>query len=262
MSSITERVSRRIHRFRWILLSSICLAGIGLSCLLADLSRPLLFTSLESKTTDGHPVYNRIVFKPGWQEDLWVMQQSHREPESPPTSWDRLVIRVDKHSQPYQATFYQLEPGPASLSLKTAKRTGLRAPCFACHISGPRAIRADHAEFRVSWWDRLRIAALNMRIKSYRDATVLPGHSPAGPVGFAFKSKVMREPLDLPSCRGCHRPSGMRGRLTLAHLSTAAFLVANGEMPPWPFSISDEDRQTLKNFAVFDRDTTSLNGQF
>jgi hypothetical protein len=72
---------------------------------------PIVFESLQSKTKSGMPVFNRIQFLPGWEQDIWLMQQSHDGLDMNYVHWDRLAIVVDKTKSPCEAAFYQLAPG-------------------------------------------------------------------------------------------------------------------------------------------------------
>jgi len=85
-------------------------AGLSLH-LLFFAESSITFESRESKTQEGKPVYNRIKFISGWNQDIWLMQQSHNGLNVDSTTWDRLAIVVNKRMRPYKAEFYQFKPG-------------------------------------------------------------------------------------------------------------------------------------------------------
>lgn len=198
---------------------------------------PVLFRSLESVTETGGPVYNEVSFFPGWNQDIWLMGQSHMGVSLETQKWDRLMIQVDKTTK--TARFFQLENG---------KPAPLKARCFACHSSGPRAVRSDVSagEAEVTWADRIKIAAWNLRIKSYGALKSEAGFETSEGAPFKSHLKALSRPLALESCTRCHREGGLRAPLKLEQAATARFLVRNQMMPPFPFRISPEDQSRLE----------------
>lgn len=211
--------------------------GLLTALLLWYVQQPFTFISLESKTVTNGDVYNRIKFIPGVYSDIWLMQQSHQGINLSSDTWDRLAIVVDKTKTKPVATFFQFVGG--ALVMGTAKENApFRAPCFSCHASGPRAIRAKTSH----WLDDIKIALLNMRIKMY--GAVDGKSSQEHDDGYPFRRKhvALKKSLQRESCVRCHHSDGLRNELLRDHFSTAQFLVKNGEMPPWPFSLSEDDR--------------------
>lgn len=202
---------------------------------------PIRFRSLESVTETGGPVYNEVSFLPGWNQDIWLMGQSHKGVSPDAQKWDRLMIKVDKTTK--TASFFQIENGtPAPL----------KARCFACHSSGPRAVRADVSarEALVSWADRVKIAAWNLRIKTYGALKSEAGFESSDGAPFKSHLKALSRPLALESCTQCHREGGLRAPLKLEQAATARFLVQNQMMPPFPFRISPQDQAQLEALFV------------
>ena len=198
------------------------------------------FSSYESKNAVGEDVFNKIKFFPSWKKDIWVMNQSHEGIDFPEGKWDRVAIVVDKSQKPYVSKFYQLKPGKLEFN-QNIEVAPLRASCFSCHISGPRAIRPD-PEFKMSLKQKMLISLLNFRIKSYGNSKVKPGHKPLNEVGFDYNFKYSKQKISLESCNTCHNEDGIRGPLEIQNLHTIRFLVSKGKMPPWPFSISKFDK--------------------
>lgn len=204
------------------------------------LTLPFTFSSWESKTLDGGVVYNRIKFIPGFSEDTWLMQQSHQGPDVPTTTWDRLAIVVDKTKNPHVSKFYQFAQGPLEMG-HAHESVPFRAPCMSCHVSGPRGIRPQNAHLLL----KIKIAMLNMRIKTYGQSISEPGQTTLAGAPFKREHHALKKPLALKSCISCHSDNAIRGPLTMDNIDTARFLVDIKQMPPWPFSISSEDHQAL-----------------
>lgn len=260
MSSILRRLSfltkAQIKMKKTIVFSFIGL-GVFLGLFLSsELFSPVVFESLESVTENGQPIFNQVKFIPGWKQDTWVMRQSHKGFHPNLSEWDRLTIVVDKTQSPYRSTFYQYAPG----ELEPGKQLiPFKARCYACHVSGPRAIlpNNDSSFVKLSIQERVRVALWNLRIKSYGAAESLSGQNFSGQnfsgqnvnEGAPFKSSyaILSRPLGLKSCSKCHRQNGIRNELKLEHIGTARFLVKNGLMPPFPFHLSAADREALND---------------
>ncbi len=231
------------------------------------------FQSSESVTETGAPVFNEIRFYRQAAQDIWIMRQSHNGNTTDHTKWDRLAIVVTKNKKVKAAIastisqsatptstgaentakvarFYQLVPGSDIISDENEIHQAsipLKARCFACHSNGPRAIRmnTDSAEVPISIANRFKVALLNLRIKTYGPVTSVEGLHHEDGVPFSSHLKVFSQPLQLKSCVKCHAPNGLRNPLTLEQLGTAAYLVKQGFMPPFPFAISEQDKKTL-----------------
>ncbi|MDB2447381.1 cytochrome c [bacterium] len=201
------------------------------------------FSSYESKTASGDEVFNKIEFQPGWSQDIWIMQQSHNGIESKTDTWDRIAIVVDKSQKPYVSKFYQFKPGKMEFGSEN-EISELRAPCFSCHVSGPRAIRPASGSVK-NLWQKILVLALNFRIKSYGSSNVVPGHQPKGEKSFSMDGDFAQEPMELESCVTCHKTGGIRGPLRVEHIYTGRFLVKKGLMPPWPFPITNADKDQI-----------------
>jgi hypothetical protein len=238
--------------------------GIALGLLLFPqastlLRTPVIFQSAESVTGDGGAVFNQVKWIPGWTRDVWMMRQSHHGYDGDTRSWDRLAIVVDKTVRPYRAAFYQFAPGEEWVApgisgpglTSHAPAAPYRARCYACHVTGPRAIRPapESAVIQMSWLDQVHVLLWNLRIKTYGVALSEPGQAPTGANPFRSRHPILRRPLGLKSCIRCHSPDGIRGELRLEHAGTARFLVEQGIMPPFPFRASAEDRALLNRLA-------------
>ena len=222
-----------------IIILGLTIAGITL--LIKWISQPFVFISRESKTLDHGNVYNRIKYLPGWDQDVWIMQQSHDGFNQGFNEWDRLTIVVNKKHRHHLATFYQFAPGPSNFNPDDAPRP-YRAPCLSCHANGPRAIRPQS----IGYWQSFKVALLNLRIKSYLEVKNVAGQSATKDAPFKRDHPALDTPLPLTSCLTCHRSNGIRSPLTLRHAATAKFLVDSGAMPPFPFNIGEDDRVMLK----------------
>jgi hypothetical protein len=230
---------------------AISLSGLGILLGLfyfLTSGTPVVFQSLESVTETGAPVYNRVRLLPGWNRDIWLMQQSHHGLDAEFGKWDRLAIVVDKTTRPYRADFYQLAPG--ELAYEDAP-VPLKARCFACHANGPRAVRPDFdsPNAGLNLASVLRTAVWNLRIRGYGRVESRPGHTFQDGVPFKSTLSILSRPLELGTCSHCHAPDGDRGELKLEHLGTALFMIERGFMPPAPYRISEEERERLLSNA-------------
>ncbi len=230
----------------------ITIAGLGTLGLLfknqVNSERSVTFQSLESITESGSPVFNEIKFILGWEKDIWLMRQSHHGSSLDPKQWDKLAIVVDKTKSPTIASFYQLAEGDLSFNSQNEIQP-LKARCFACHSNGPRAVRMNINSdlIQPSFSERITVALWNLRIKTYGKVKSVEGvHFDKG-VSFKSKLPILSRPLALKSCTKCHGDNGIRNALSLEQIGTANFLVKNRLMPPFPFAISNEDSQVLKN---------------
>lgn len=201
------------------------------------------FESWESKTDTGAAVFNQIRYLPGLDKDIWLMRQTHQGLQLEKSRWDRLAIVVDKNKG--EATFFELSP---SQNLEfDAKPIPFKARCFACHANGPRAVRPnfDSAEIIPSLRERLKIVAWNLRIKSYGRLHSRGSQEFLDGVPFQSRHEILSKQLHLATCERCHATNGIRHELTREQLGTAQFLVKQGVMPPFPFRISEKERQQL-----------------
>ena len=245
-----------------------CISWAGLGLFLGLLSIyysvvPVVFESLESKTERGLPVFNRIRFIPGWHRniDLWLMQQTHQGFHKDYGDWHRLAIAVDKSIKPSRATFYELPPG-SDLSFE-GRPIPFQARCFACHSNGPRSIRYDGASPTVvpTLWGRAQVALWNLRIKTYGPVDSVAGGEFKDGAPFKSAYAIFSRPLGLSTCQRCHSKSRFRNELKLEHAGTAQFLVKNGFMPPFPFRITEKERQLLEKYAHSHENESPVGGR-
>jgi hypothetical protein len=223
----------------------ITLLGLGIFLGLFLLSpTAVTFQSLESVTEDGKPIFNQIKFIAGWDKDIWIMRQSHIGYHKDYKAWDRLAIIVDKTKFPYQAKFYQYSPSELDIG---GQQVPYKARCYACHVSGPRTILPNYESTIVkpNLKDKLQVAIWNLRIKSYGPAQSIAGHQLEGGVPFQSSLPLLSKPLGLESCTTCHSKKGIRNELKIEHLGTARFLVKEGLMPPFPFTITEKEKENL-----------------
>lgn len=210
----------------------------------------VVFRSLESALPDGNPVFNRIKFISGWNQDIWLMQQSHSGLSVDFKNWDRLAIIVDKTRKPMRARFFQFVPGELKLP-SVSEAAPYKARCFACHPNGPRAVRWDRisAEARPTLQERAQISLWNLRIKTYGKVDSVPGQEIAGGAPFRSRHPIFAQTLKLKSCTRCHAETGIRNPLKLEQISTAHFLVQKGFMPPFPFQADPSDVENLNRLT-------------
>jgi hypothetical protein len=95
---------------------------------------------------------------------------------------------------------------------------------------------------RIAWW--------NFKIRGYGEVHSLAAAEFSGQ-GAPFDSglAVLARPLGIRSCTRCHSKKGIRSELKLEHLGTVRFLVESGLMPPFPFSLSSEDKRRLRDLG-------------
>jgi hypothetical protein len=208
-------------------------------------SDEVIIQSKESKTQEGHPVYNKIKLEKNGHLDIWTMKQSHDGFNAPIEQWDTIRIIVDKDKKLVK---YQ--------QLKNNLEIELKAACYTCHANGPRAIRPDYdsKEVSYSFQDKLTVMVMNLKIKSYgrvkikEDNFKLDGKIRAVPLKFFGKTDTTH--LNVKSCNFCHNNDQLWGRGELVHQQreTIRHLVESNQMPPWPFTISDEDDVKIKKF--------------
>jgi hypothetical protein len=210
---------------------------------------PIIFESLESKTTLNGAVFNKIQYQSNSESEVWLMEQSHTGAGAPQHEWDKIAIVVKNDKSDRTAQFYQLQPGsePISMSLKPI---GLKASCFLCHSNGPRAIRPnlDSKEIKISYWDQARIQLWNLKIKSYGPMESIS--SVPSKKKFRFEHPMANRKLEVESCTKCHNSEVYfgRGALTKQNFMTIKFMVENKFMPPPGFELSESDKAALNEF--------------
>ncbi len=208
------------------------------------------FQSLESVTTEGSAVFNEIKLLITPVKDIWIMRQSHHGYKMSRNQWDRLAIVVDKTKKPSLANFYQLSPGNLNFN-NLNEAQPLKARCFACHSNGPRAILPNlNSHLKLNLFQKAQIAIWNLRIKTYGRVNSIEGVHFEDGAPFKSNVPILSRSLSLKSCTKCHASDGLRNPLNLEQIGTANFLVKNGFMPPFPFSISTEDAQLLKDLVT------------
>lgn len=201
----------------------------------------ILIQSKESKTQEGHPVFNRITVESHGDEDIWTMKQSHHGLHA--KEWDTIRILVDKKKKLVR---YQ--------QLKNNQEVELKAACYTCHANGPRAIRPDFDSTIVTYSlkDRITIAMMNFKIKSYGRVSIseenfkLNGNFREVPLKFFGKKD--NKVFHVKSCTLCHNKDHFwgRGELVRQHAGTIRHLVKTSQMPPAPFTISAEDKAKIR----------------
>jgi hypothetical protein len=198
----------------------------------------VLLESIESKTNEGNSVYNKISFAQNQDQDIWYMQQSHKKGE-----WDQLKIVVDKTQNPKRAYYYQY---------KNNQEVKYRVSCFLCHANGPRAIRPnwESKEVNNNIKDKMVVALWNLKIKTY-GKIITPQNQHIDPP-LKYSGKLDTTPLQIKTCQRCHGSENIFGRSALLRqqAGTMLHLVERGEMPPWPYKMSSEEKKYLKEFAI------------
>ncbi len=223
---------------------------VGL-CFLLN-SQEISIESKESKTMNLKPVFNKIKWIVSKDQDVWMMNQSHHGSDADKIKWERIAIVIDKTKTPFQASYYQFQPGDLEWSPKLLKsRKTYRASCFLCHNNGPRAIRPQNNS--VSLKEVLIIAVWNLRIKTYGRIVYNPIHDQedkASGVVFRHHEKGDNDTLQVKTCMTCHKESGFfaRGLLSRQQRGTIKHLVENEQMPPKGFSLNENEKKELRNF--------------
>lgn len=221
-----------------IILSSLGLLLLGGTWFVSAFNSWILIESTESQTADLDKVYNKINFQVSGKVDSWRMKQSHDGVHA--KEWDELEIKIDKSHSPYQVSYHQYKDG---------KEAEYRASCYLCHANGPRLIRANYQSVSapLGLRERVMIAAMNLRIKTYgRMNTVLSGNLKRS-VPLKYDGEMENTSLTVKTCVLCHNsntPWG-RGEIKRQHVNTVNHLVKKGQMPPWPFKLSDEEKLKL-----------------
>ncbi|XGC81904.1 hypothetical protein ACES2L_05340 [Bdellovibrio bacteriovorus] len=219
-------------------------------------SQAITIQSEESKTAAITPVFNKITWQWGMDQDVWMMNQSHHGPDADSSQWERLAIVIDKTKTPKVARFYQLQPGDLIWNENLiGKRVEYRASCFICHNNGPRAIRpvVDSQNAKLSWAERIKIQAWNLRIKSYGRIVHDPIHDAEDiklVVPFSYQSAEDNGLLKVPTCTKCHSENGIfaRGFLRRQQIGTIRALIQRGHMPPLGFSLDQKEKRQLEDF--------------
>jgi cytochrome c5 len=236
-----------MNAFKLIMLIGLGLLG-AISGFLFTLPNQVLIESLESKTINGDAVFNRIRLESNSQQDVWRMAQSHHGINHPPGQWDELKIIVDKSQRPYKATYQQWYQG---------KQVEFRVSCFMCHANGPRAIRPvnESQDASLTLRDRALIALWNVRIKTYGQVMAQNENNDEHKgVPLAFSSPFDREVLKVKTCLQCHQdsPSSMpwkRWPLMRQHAVAISFMLEQGLMPPFPYTISAQEKAEIERFV-------------
>ena len=208
--------------------------------------------SLESRTTENKPVYNKIKFIKSGSKKIWMMNQSHAGLTNDLSKWERLAIVVENK----KASFYQFEAGPLEWSEDLLKKqVSYRVTCFMCHNNGPRAIRPDGDGLKLSYAEQTKIFFWNLKIKSYgrileSDQMKLSDEERKTP--FKHRSGLDNETLNVKTCLHCHKEEGFlaRGKLTRQQAGTIEFLVKNKLMPPAGFSLSNKEQNQINDFVA------------
>ena len=211
---------------------------------------PVVFESIESRTSDFKAVFNKVSLYSSKNRDVWVMQQSHQGPHLDYSKWDRLAIVVDKTKSPKSAEFYQLEPG--EMTFEPQKKLSLKVSCYLCHSNGPRAIRPElNSEVALTLKNRVKLSLWNLKIKTYGRVVADESTNNNSQTPLRLKGAFDNEPLTAKTCVMCHSENGLiaRGPLRRQNFMSIAFLVENGLMPPPGFNLSEQEKDAVLAFA-------------
>lgn len=212
----------------------------------------VVIQSLESRTTLGQPVYNKIKFIKSGAKNIWMMNQSHAGLTTDSSQWERLAIVVENN----KASFYQFEAGALEWSEDLLKKqVSYRVSCFMCHNNGPRAIRPDGQGLKVSFYDQVKIFFWNLKIKSYgriQESEEMSLADQNREIPFKHRQSLENETLNVKTCLHCHKEEGFlsRGKLTRQQAGTIEFLVKNNIMPPAGFSLSQAEQNQINDFVA------------
>ena len=231
------------------LVISILVAGLAVSGLLLFSDDEILIQSLESRTLEDKPVYNKIKLVRQQGREIWMMNQSHNGIET--AKWERLAIVVEDG----RASFYQFSGGELDWDESLLKRqTTYRVSCFMCHSNGPRAVRPDYENHNVGLVNKVKIFFWNLKIKSYGRIVENDNQKnlDAGlKVPFRHRSAFDNETIQVKTCQKCHNENSFfgRGELTRQNALTIEFMVKNNKMPPEGFSLSEYEKTQIKEFV-------------
>lgn len=195
----------------------------------------VLFKSIESKTTEGKDIFNKITLLSDNKKDIWLMKQSHHGKKS--NEWDSVKIIVDKSFRPFKASFHQLDKEGHEIDFKTS--------CFRCHSGGPRLIRSAT---KLPLLDSALVMKWNLLIKSYGEVRIKKSKTLDREVPLIADLNKAKVKLNVKSCVSCHYRNGPRAELTKSQVQTIKHLVKNKQMPPWPYQISKNDKAELNKF--------------
>jgi hypothetical protein len=153
---------------------------------------------------------------------------------------------VQKTTRPFQATFQQFKNG---------SEVQYRVSCFMCHANGPRAIRPNWKSNHLSnsLKDKLAVMQWNLKIKTY-GTIVAKKNDFVRTTPLAYDGSLDNEILKVKTCLLCHNDSKAiintikRAPILRQHALAIEFLVANGEMPPFPFTLSAHEKLQLQQF--------------
>ncbi|MDA8791821.1 cytochrome c [Bacteriovoracaceae bacterium] len=199
----------------------------------------VLFESFESKTVDLKPVYNQIKLISEANRDIWIMNQSHHGLKT--KIWDKVKIIVDKSTKPYQASYHQIKNG---------KEIEYKINCINCHSGGPRLIRPNlnSENAKMSLREKLTINYWNLRIRSYGEVMIQKNDPFSRKKKLGLNNDYYKQVLKVPSCYSCHQEGGVRSPITKQQVSTMMVLMENNMMPPWPHTLTTEDRNKVYEF--------------
>ncbi len=229
-------------------LLAICLGLYTATSLLKIQNTEILIQSLESRTDLNTPVYNKIKYIQAGAKEVWMMNQSHFGLAAEFEKWERIAIVVENK----EVNFYQIKPGPLEWSDDLInQQVAYRATCFMCHTNGPRVIRPDFENYKISWQDRIKIFFMNKKIKSYGRLTESKEMLMADQtreVPFKHKSVLDNQQLNIKTCVQCHNEK-MRGSLTRQNSGVIEFMVKNKLMPPRGRDLSSKESKQIEYFV-------------
>ncbi|HWU42154.1 MAG TPA: hypothetical protein VN132_01910 [Bdellovibrio sp.] len=231
----------------------VLLAGILLVVRHGD--QEVFIESLESKTRERGPVFNKIKFFSSKDKDIWMMNQSHHGATAEKNLWDRLAIVVDKRTSPKTARFFQFESGALEWK-EDLNRKPFRVSCM-CHNNGPRAIRPnmDSSLVPLSWGERIKIGWWNIRIKLYgriQPDIIHDVEDRSEKIPFRHHGIHDNDILKVGTCVKCHKDEGLfaRGFLHRQQSPTIHFMVESGQIPPPGFSLSPQEKSEIDQFLM------------
>lgn len=216
----------------------------------------ILIQSLESKTKEGDPVFNKISWFSFADKDVWMMNQNHHGMAATGSELDRLAIVVDKTTSPKNVRFMQLKPGALVWSEDLInQRVPYKVSCFMCHANGPRAIRPDYGGLvQNTFVEKMKVMLLNLKIKTQGQIVENEQHAIEDKdlaVPFRHRSKIENDPLLVESCTHCHNENGLfaRGFLKRQNFLAINFMVNSGFMPPPGFTVTDKEKTQIQRFT-------------
>ena len=94
----------------------------------------------------------------------------------------------------------------------------------------------------------MTILKWNLLIKSYGEVKLKKNEPFKRAIPFRLGGDNPLKVFEASSCANCHYEGGPRNILTSENSETIKHLVVTKSMPPWPYTISPQDKKYIKEF--------------